>query len=260
MALVKHAVPILESDLSENGMIHPSDHIAPIAPTRRCAVVFFRDVIEAWNAAGKLRLLTNLKSEAGLHPVWLLEKDGTTVGLFHPMLGGAFAAGLLEEAIALGFDTFVSCGGAGVLRKDLVVGSIIVPSAALRQEGVSYQYLAPSRTVAPDEKLAAALMRQLDRRGVPFGSGLTWTTDAFYRETQDMVAYRKEEGCLCVEMECASFFAVAKYRGVRFASLLYGGDDLSGAVWDGRGWHSRFDVRQGLVELALDALIGEARP
>jgi len=260
MPLIKHALPILESDLSANGKIHPKDHLPNIAPTNLCLVVFFRDVIEAWNAAGKLRLLTNLKSEAGLHPVWLLEHRGTTVGLFHPMVGGAFAAGLLEEAIALGFDTFVSCGGAGVLRKDLVVGSLLVPNAALRQEGVSYQYLAPSRTVAPDESLTAALTHQLDSQGIPHGIGLTWTTDAFYRETKDMVDYRKEEGCVCVEMECASFFAVAKYRGVRFASLLYGGDDLSGAVWDGRGWHNRFDIRQGLVELALDALTGEERP
>jgi hypothetical protein len=60
-------------------------------------------------------------------------------------------------------------------------------------------------------------------------------------------------------MECASFFAVSKYRGVRFASLLYGGDDLSGASWDGRSWHSRFDIRQGLLEIAIETLTTEAK-
>jgi hypothetical protein len=259
VALIKHAFPILESDLSEHGIIHPADHFEKIAPTRLCLIAFFQDVIDAWNSVGKCKLLTHLKSEAGLHPVWLLEHNHQTIGLIHPMLGGAFAAGLLEEMIALGFQSFVSCGGAGVLLKDLDVGSLIVPTAALRQEGVSYQYLAPSRTVAADESLALALSETLRSKDIPFRMGLTWTTDAFYRETKDMISYRKSEGCLCVEMECASFFAVAKYRNVRFASLLYGGDDVSGALWDGRGWHSRFDVRQGIMELALDALTREVR-
>ena len=31
----------------------------------------------------------------------------------------------------------------------------------------------------------------------------TWTTDGFYRETKEMVEYRKEEGFSVVEMACA---------------------------------------------------------
>jgi hypothetical protein len=37
-------------------------------------------------------------------------------------------------------------------------------------------------------------------------------------------------------MEAAAFFAVARFRGIRFAQLLYGGDDLSGDAWDEREW------------------------
>jgi uridine phosphorylase len=37
-------------------------------------------------------------------------------------------------------------------------------------------------------------------------------------------------------MEAAAFFAVARFRGIRFAQLLYGGDDLSGDAWDSRSW------------------------
>ena len=47
---------------------------------------------------------------------------------------------------------------------------------------------------------------------------------------------RRAEGCLAVEMEAGGFFAVARFRAIRFAQLLYGGDDLSGAEWDDRGW------------------------
>lgn len=257
MALRKHDLPILESDLTENGLIHPSDHFEQTAPTGVCAICFFKDAIDVLRAEGRLTLFQTLRSEAGEHPIWLLEEHGVSIGLFHPMLGGAFAAGLLEEAIALGFRTFLSVGGAGVLQKDIVVGRAIVPDAALRQEGVSYQYLLPSRTAFPDESLLQSLKNTLDEQNIPYMQGLTWTTDAFYRETKAMIAYRKEEGCLCVEMECASFFAVAKYRGVRFASLLYGGDDVSSEVWDGRGWHSRADIRRALLDTAFTTLSKE---
>ena len=86
----------------------------------------------------------------------------------------------------------------------------------------------------PEGVSAAAAL--LEERGVPFTAGKVWTTDAIYRETRQKVDRRKAEGCLVVEMEAAAFFAVARFRGIRFAQLLYGGDDLSGAEWDSRGW------------------------
>ena len=42
---------------------------------------------------------------------------------------------------------------------------------------------------------------------------MTWTTDGFYRETAEKVAYRKEEGCAVVEMECSALAAVARLSG-----------------------------------------------
>ena len=76
----------------------------------------------------------------------------------------------------------------------------------------------------------------LSEQSVPFAAGKVWTTDAIYRETRQKVDRRRAEGCLAVEMEAAAFFAVARFREIRFAQLLYGGDDLSGPEWDDRGW------------------------
>jgi hypothetical protein len=54
-------------------------------------------------------------------------------------------------------------------------------------------------------------------------------------------------------MEAAAFFAVARFRKVRFGQILYAGDDVSGSTWDPRGWSRRFDVREELFWLAVDA-------
>ena len=92
-------------------------------------------------------------------------------------------------------------------------------------------------------------------RHVPYVLGKTWTTDAIFRETPAKVQLRRSEGCLTVEMEAAAFFAVAQFRGVIFAQMLYGGDDVSGAEWDARGWNKRISVRERLFWLAAEACL-----
>ncbi len=66
---------------------------------------------------------------------------------------------------------------------------------------------------------------------------------------------RRSEGCITVEMEAAAFFAVARFRGVTFAQMLYGGDDVSGEEWDHREWHKRRSVREDLLWLAAEACL-----
>jgi uridine phosphorylase len=165
------------------------------------------------------------------------------------------AAGLLEEAIALGCKKFIACGGCGVLDKTIAVGHLMVPAAAVRDEGTSYHYLPPGREVVASSEGVAALERVLQAHSVPYRVTKTWTTDGVYRETPAKVARRKAEGCLAVEMEAAAFFAVARFRRVTFAQLLYGGDDVSGGEWDRRGWPSRADVRENVFGLAAEACL-----
>lgn len=163
------------------------------------------------------------------------------------------SAGLMEELIPYGVRHFIACGGAGTLRSDLRVGQVILPTAAVRDEGTSYHYLAPSREVAAQPPVNDVLRRVLIEREVPFVEGKTWTTDAPYRETKAKIMMRREEGCVTVEMETAAMLAVAAFRGVAFGQYLYAGDDVGGETWNARGWSKRTDVREALFELALEA-------
>jgi uridine phosphorylase len=129
---------------------------------------------------------------------------------------------------------------------------VVVPDAAVRDEGTSYHYLPPAREVETDPVDLAAAVSVLERSGVPHRVGKTWSTDAPYRETEARVARRRAEGCITVEMETAAFLAVARHRGVRFAQYLYAGDDLSGEAWDHRSWQTS-SARRSLFDLALEA-------
>lgn len=52
-----------------------------------------------------------------------------------------------------------------------------------------------------------------------------------YRETPAKIELRRLEGYVAVEMEAAAVAAVAAFRGVPLAQVLYGGDDLLGKNW-----------------------------
>jgi acyl-CoA reductase-like NAD-dependent aldehyde dehydrogenase len=65
----------------------------------------------------------------------------------------------------------------------------------------------------------------------------------------------QKEGVLCVEMEAAALFSIAKFREVSLSSLLFMSDDISGFVWDPQ-FHSE-DYRKGR-NLALDAAVSAA--
>ncbi len=247
--------PILEHDPSPVALIEPSRLLSPIDIPAHCVLCFFQDVIAGLGERGLLRHLYSLGSEMGPNPVYTVELDGRALALVHPGVGAPLAGAFLDELIVLGCRRFIACGGAGVLNRDLVVGHVIVPTAAVRDEGTSYHYLPPSREVAPSAAAVAAIEATLARRGVAYVAGKTWTTDGFYRETPARIARRRAEGCLTVEMEAAAFFAVAQFRGVPFGQLLYGGDDVSGDAWDSRGWPGQASIREGLFWLAAEACL-----
>src|SRR6185369_5697474 len=174
------------------------------------------------------------------------------ISVMHPGVGAPLAGGFMDEAIAMGGRKFIACGGAGVLRKDVALGHLIAPTSAIRDEGLSYHYLKPSREVGPHPRALAAVKKILQKRGYAYLTGKTWTTDGLYRETVSKINLRKKEGCLSVEMESAAFFAVAKFRKVQCAQILYGGDDLSGEHHDTRGWHEQADIREKVFWLAAE--------
>jgi uridine phosphorylase len=236
---MRQAFSILEFDPTERAVIEPGDHIKPEDMAPNCVACFFQEVISQLLADGRLRKVASSKSEIGEHPFYDMEIDGRRLTVFHPGVGAPLAVGLLEEAIAKGGRTFIACGSSGVLDREMAVGHVVVPTSAVRDEGTSYHYASPAREATPSQEAVQAIERVLHRHNIPYVLGKCWTTDAFYRETPAKVALRKEEGCLAVEMEAAAFFTVARFRGVRFGQLLYGGDDVSGETWDARNWNQR---------------------
>jgi uridine phosphorylase len=249
------AIPLLEFDASRVAIIDPARIIKPIDISEYCVLCFFQEVIrELVSEGAKARQVHTGRSEAGDYPVYELDYGGRRLAVVSPGVGAPAAAARLEHMIALGCRKFIACGGAGTLDSAIAVGHIVVPDSALRDEGTSYHYLKPAREVAPTPRALAAIEAELRENNHEYIRGKTWTTDAVYRETRARMNRRRREGCLVVEMEAAAFFAVARFRGVECAQILYGGDSLAGRQWNPRGWN-RHAMRERLFHLAAEACL-----
>jgi len=246
--------PILEFDASAEAVIEPRRVIRAKDVPEHAVVCFFQDVIAKLDADGRVKVIARHRSEIGTHPLYELEVTGKRLAVFHPGVGAPLAAAMLEEVIARGCRKFIACGGAGVLDGDIAAGHLVVPAVAIRDEGTSYHYLPPGREVSASVEGVTAIESVLRAHHLPYVVAKTWTTDAIYRETPAKVQRRKAEGCVTVEMEAAAFFAVARFRGVLFAQILYGGDDLSGPEWDARHWTTH-TVREELFWIAAEACL-----
>ena len=247
--------PILEFDPTPEAFIEPSKIIQPRDFPENCVICFFREVIGKVVAHQQAKILIENPWEDGPHPVYEISHQGQRLAVYQPGVGAALSAALLEEVIACGCRKFIACGGAGALQKDIAVGNLIVVSGAIRDEGVSYHYLPPSREVTSNILGVNVLVETLKKYGIPHQIGKTWTTDAPYRETSGKIVKRKKEGCLVVDMEAAGMMAVAQFRQVVYGQILYAGDDLSSVEWDNRGWQSRVDIRESLFWLCADACL-----
>ncbi len=245
--LGKSDFPILEFDDDPRALLEPSAVSGRGFDTDRLVITFFPEAVDKLAACGGILPERTIPGENPV-TVWRFA-DRPDVLLTLGQVGCPACAGNLDLFQAMGVRKVMFCGGGGVLDRSIEVGRLLLVEGAVRDEGFSYHYAAPSRVIRTDPAVTDRIARALDADGVPYLRGLTWTTDAVFRETAARIRARRDEGAKIVEMEQAGCIAVARFRGIRYGALIYGGDDLSGDEWSERGWRSREGIRYDLVGL-----------
>ena len=220
------------------------DNLSPaiIQPVRKadapaadvCILTFSHEIekhVAEHYACGEI---ASLWCATGRTPVYLLERNGKRFAFYKTYVGAPVTVALMEDAVTeLKCDRFILFGGAGCLNKEIAHGKVMVPTAAYRDEGTSYHY-APAADYITIRN-AATVSACMKKNGIPFVTGKTWTTDAFYRETRNNFEKRKAEGCISVEMECAGVQALCDFRGLELYAFFTSGDLLDAPEWDERG-------------------------
>lgn len=246
----KHAIPILEFDDNPQAVIMPNHEGLDLQLPKKCIYVFLEEEIDRYAQEVGAKCVGEFVSATKTYPVYVMDYKGEEVCLAQAPVGSAPAAQFMDWLIAYGVEQIISTGTCGVLA-DIEENAFLVPVRALRDEGASYHYVAPSRYMEMQIEAISAIEQVLEQLVIPYEEVMTWSTDGFYRETAEKVAYRKEEGCAVVEMECAALAAVAQLRGVVWGQLLFTADSLADLEnYDSRDWGSEaFDKA---LELCLE--------
>ncbi|MCR4669172.1 MAG: nucleoside phosphorylase [Clostridia bacterium] len=212
----------------------------------------FRSVLSHFEA----RQIADLDSCVGEFPVYEIEYKGKRIAMYQALVGEPLCVAEYEDLMAAGSKRLILLGNCGVLDSSIEDCGIIIPTAAIRDEGTSYHYAEPSDNdmIPVNKKYREEFKEVLREAGYPYTEGVTWTTDACYRETREKIGRRKAQGAICVEMECAGMQALCDFRGTEFFQFFYAGDDLDHSEWEPRSLKCdvRLDDKTKIMFLALE--------
>lgn len=236
MAIIKNDIPILEYDNNKETVIMPTHEHLGIQLPEKAVFAFLYDVIDTYAQNHNAVKVGEFISATKKYPIYIVDYKGEEICLCQAPVGASPSVQILDWLIGYGVRKVISAGSCGALV-ELLENEFLVPVKALRDEGTSYHYLPPSRYVELNKDVLVSIECVLKDMDFPYKECVTWTTDGFYRETPDKIAYRKEEGCMVVEMECAALAACAEFRGIKFGQLLFTADTLANMdAYDERRW------------------------
>lgn len=162
--------------------------------------------------------------------------SGEKVTVTSTGIGGPSAAIAIEELIKCGADTFIRVGTSGGMASEVVGGDLVIPTACVRGDGASREYIPLDYPSVANFDVITALKKSAealssDKDSNRFHIGVVQSKDSFYGETNpetmpisDYLIKRWDEylkcGCLASEMECSTLFSVGIARKVRVGAVL----------------------------------------
>ena len=162
---------------------------------------------------------------------WTGTLDGVPVAVTSTGIGGPSAAIAIEELFQCGADTMMRVGSCASTSPKVCMGDIVIPSGAVRMEGVGNHYLPMEFPAVPDFQLMKVLEEAALEKGYHYDTGVTITKASFYSQTSPEtkpiapeLIYRWDAyvkgGATNTSMECAPLFLIAGSLGIRAASVM----------------------------------------
>lgn len=243
--------PFSDFDPAE-GLISPDFEKFPFSLPKKALFAFLseRKIAEFVESRGG-KEIGSIPSITKKFPLYLLE-DREPVLLIQAPVGAPMAVLLEERLFAYGVEKMLAIGCCGALST-IPENKFFLVEKAYRDEGTSYHYLPPSPFVVLDQEPLQKISAFFKKHAIPFDTCVTWSSDAFFRETEAKVKARVAEGCTVVDMECSALASCAKFRNKEFAQILFTADSLANLTHEQRDWG-----RQGrnlALSLGMEAIL-----
>jgi uridine phosphorylase len=224
--IITNEFPVLEYDDCSAEVIPPDHDCKDLKLPEKCLFTFLGDVVHEYAERNNAEVVEEMINVSHITKIYVIHGEKEDFCLVQSQIGAPAAVQLMDVVVSCGCKKVIAVGSCGVLA-EIPENAFLVPTKALRDEGTSYHYVPASRYIDLDSEAINAIERSFTEQGLPFVTCTTWTTDAFFRETKDMVKHRLEEGCSVVEMECAALAACCQKRGAKFGQFLFTADSLA---------------------------------
>jgi len=249
---------LTEFDPNKIAVINPHDLLSTVEGMPKIAVTCYaKETFERMLAGFEAEQIASTSTANGIVSIYKVTYKGVEIALFMMDVGAPASAAMMEDVYMLGVEKIIIFGTCGVLEKSIDDCAIIIPNSAMRDEGTSYHYAPASDEIPVNEKYMDVFTGMLDELQVKYTVGKTWTTDAIYRETTDKIKRRKEQGCICVDMECSADAAVAQFRGKDLVQFFYAADNLDAEEWDVRSLSNsaKLEEKDRVATIALELAV-----
>jgi len=171
------------------------------------------------------RLVTNIRNASGYTGTY----EGVAVSVMTSGMGMPSAAIYITELYRFyGVETIIRIGTAGVFDPSLELRSIVAATECITNSSMPGRLLPNQDSLlVPTQELVTMAVRIANQESLDLVMGKVFTTDLFYEPDQNLTVDMAADGVLCVEMETAGLYALAKSEGGRALSLLTMSDHLT---------------------------------
>lgn len=136
-------------------------------------------------------------------------------------IGGASMGIAVEELGKIGVTTLIRIGSCGALQPELPLGSLIIATGAVRDDGASKAYIETTFPAVPNHQVFGALVESAKKLNVEHTCGIVRSHDSFYTDQEVSIdQYWHERGVLGADMETAALFVIGGLRHLKTASIL----------------------------------------
>lgn len=218
-----------------------------------CLIIFSNEIHKHLLENYKCESIGEFEACNGNTPIYKMYYNGKDIAFYLTGVGAPVAATMCFEANwMVGATKFIMFGSCGSLDRDTTEGKFVIPTESYRGEGCSYYFAEPADYI--EIRNSHKLAKIFDELKVPYVSGKIWTTDSMMRETKGLVAKRKAEGCIAVEMEVSAVQAACDFYGLELYDFLEAGDVLETSGYEVEGLDNA-NHNLGKLYLALEAAL-----
>ncbi len=146
-------------------------------------------------------------------------KDGLSIINFG--IGSANAATIMDLLTARNPKGVLFLGKCGGLKDSTEIGHFILPTAAIRGEGTSMDYMPAEVPALPSFKLHKFVSEKIFKRNLDYRTGVIYTTNRrLWEWDTEFKDYLAKLGAIGIDMETATIFIVGYANQIARGALL----------------------------------------